>query len=89
MEKLAILEQGEGYVAYDCDTCIYIKLEKDAVVADHQHSHKETVFLLEGEVEVTIVNETTIISAPSKLIIPGNTYHKFKALTEVTGLEMK
>ncbi|MCX6753837.1 MAG: cupin domain-containing protein [Candidatus Nomurabacteria bacterium] len=88
-EKVKIIEKLEGVIAYDCDKVYYVRLQKGAVLSDHSHNHKETVFLMEGEAEAIIGEKTQIVKAPAKLVIPSNIYHKFTALTDLIGLEIK
>jgi quercetin dioxygenase-like cupin family protein len=89
IEKVNIIEQSKWCTAYDCDIILYIRLKKWTSASDHIHGHAETVFLMEGEGEMILWNKKKIIKAPAKLIIPANTYHKFTALTDVIGLEIK
>ena len=89
IEDIKIIEQNKEYVAYDCDAMLYVHLQKWAIVSDHTHTHQETVFLMAGTVEMIMGNETQTITAPQKIVIPANTYHKFTALTDVIGLETK
>jgi mannose-6-phosphate isomerase-like protein (cupin superfamily) len=44
---------------------------------------------MEGEAEYIIGKETQTIKAPAKITIPPNTYHKFTAMSDVIGLELK
>ena len=76
-------------VAYDCDSIYYICLAPLTVVSDHTHDKEETVFLVEWQAEVVLSTEKYIIDAPKKITIPANTYHKFTAITDVIGLEIK
>ena len=89
VEKVKISEKFEGCTAYDCGTVLYILLAKGTTVSDHTHKHKETIFLMEGEVEALIGSEKVKITAPGKITIPKNTYHKFTAITDTIGLEIK
>jgi len=88
-EDIKIVEQYEWCIAYDCDKVLYVCLKKWVVESNHRHEHEEVVFLMEGKVEAIIEDKTQIISSPAKIIIPPNTYHKFTALTDVIGLEIK
>lgn len=88
-EEVKIIEKSEGVIAYDCDKIYYVRLQKGAILSDHTHSHEETVFLMEGEVEVILGDKTEKVKAPAKLVIPANTYHKFTAITDSIGLEIK
>jgi len=53
------------------------------------HNHEEVVFLMDGRVEAIMGNKKLKIKAPAKLIIPSNMYHKFTAMTDLVGLEIK
>ena len=87
--KLQKIEDLNGCIAYDCGKMLYISLEKGAIDSDHSHNYPETVFLMKGEVEIILGEKKESIAAPAKIIIPANTYHKFTAVTEVIGLEIK
>lgn len=89
IEDIKIIEQNKDYVAYDCDTMLYVQLKKWAVVSDHTHSHEETVFIIQGVAEMIIGDKLSTITSPQKIVIPANTYHKFTALTDIIGLEIK
>ena len=89
IEEIKIAEQFQGCVAYDCGPVLYIRLEKGATASDHTHTHEEILFLMEGEAEATIGDKTQIIKSPAKTVIPPNVYHKFTALTDLVGLEIK
>lgn len=89
IEEINIIEQTNGCIAYDCGPILYICLEKGAFASDHFHKHEETLFLMEGGAEAIIGEQKQKIKAPAKLIIPSNVYHKFTALTDLIGLEIK
>jgi quercetin dioxygenase-like cupin family protein len=89
IEDVEVIEHFKGCIAYDCGAVFYIRLQKWATLSDHIHNHQETVFLMEGEGEMILWDKKQIVNAPVKLTIPSNTYHKFTALTDLIGLEIK
>lgn len=89
IENIAIMEKTDEYIAYDCGTMLYVQLKKWAVVSDHTHNHQETVFIMQGMAEMIVGDTITTVTSPKKIIIPANVYHKFTALTDVVGLEIK
>ena len=89
IKNVAILEQYDGCKAYDCDSIYYIRLAPWTVASDHTHDKEERVFLMEGKAEIILGSKLYIIEAPKKITIPANTYHKFTAITDVIGLEIK
>ena len=89
IEKLNRLWPDEkGFTAYDCESFVSIKFEKGFESA-HSHSESEVIFLIEGELEMTLETEKQRISAPLKITILPNLYHKFTALTDGIALEIK
>lgn len=88
-QDVKIIQNFEGCKAYDCDLVLYICLEKGAVVSNHTHNHQEIVFLMDGTAEAIIGKDTRIINSPAKVVIPPNVYHKFTAITNLIGLEIK
>lgn len=89
IEEVKIIEKSEGVIAYDCDKAYYVRLQKGGILSDHIHDQEETVFLMEGEIEMIVGDTKQIVKAPAKLVIPANTYHKFTAITDIIGLEIK
>jgi len=61
----------------------YIFRNKGTISADHTHEEAETLYLVQGEVEITIENETELMKAPSKVVIEEGVYHKLIALTDI------
>lgn len=88
-EEVKIIEQSNEVTAYDCDKVYYVRLKKGGILSDHNHGHEETVFLMEGEAEVILGDKKEIVKAPARLVIPSNVHHKFTALTDLIGLEIK
>jgi quercetin dioxygenase-like cupin family protein len=89
VEELKIIEQSNEVTAYDCGKVYYVRLKKGGILSDHNHSHQETVFLMEGEAEVILGDKIITAKAPVKLVIPPNIHHKFTAITDIIGLEIK
>lgn len=88
-EDVKILEHYQGCIAYDCDAMYYIRLDKGATASDHIHEDEEIIYLMEGEAEMILGDAVQKISAPIKITIPPNTYHKFTALSDLIGLEIR
>ena len=89
LETVNIIEQYEWCIAYDCDAVYYVELKAGTSISDHIHEHEETIFLMKGKAEMILGEEKQVVEAPAKLTIPSNVYHKFTAITDVIGLEIK
>ncbi len=48
----------------------------------HQHAHEEVWTVVEGELEVTIADDTQLAHAGCVAIVPPNTLHGVKALSD-------
>lgn len=83
LETIKIIKSDERGVIYDCGKSSFISRQKGSISADHTHEDAETIYLVKGEVELTIGDETKIVQAPIKFSYPGNTYHKLVALTDI------
>lgn len=86
---LKTIEECENVFAYDCGEVYYIEMKKGGIASDHTHGWEDVVFLMKGEVEFTSGDTIRRIKAPVKIVIPPGVYHKFVALTDVTGVEVK
>ncbi len=87
IEKLRIIKSDERGIMYDCDKLNFISRKKGTINADHSHNDYEILYLVKGEAELTIGDETKTVEAPVKIEIPENTYHKLVALSDIEILE--
>lgn len=58
----------------------YLELDEGAVVPEHHHPHEQAGMLLEGEIELTIGDETRLCRPGGMFIIPPNTPHRAVAV---------
>ncbi|MFH0714091.1 MAG: cupin domain-containing protein [Candidatus Micrarchaeota archaeon] len=81
--KIRIIKQDERGIIYDCGKSRFISRKKNTVSANHKHKDSEIGYLVKGEVELTIGNETKIIKAPIRFKMGANIYHKLVALSDI------
>lgn len=72
---------------YDCYPIKWIERHKGSISADHSHQRPEILYLMKGEIELTIDQSVTKIHAPVKISIEPNQYHKVLALTNIILIE--
>ena len=53
-----------------------LELDADSVVPTHHHPHEQAGMLLEGEMELTIGDETRLCRPGDMFIIPGGVSHR-------------
>jgi len=83
LENIKIIKSDERGVIYDCGKLSFISRKKGSTSANHTHKHAEVIYLVKGEIELTIGNETKIVKAPIKFGYASNIYHKLVALTDI------
>lgn len=87
LKDLRIIKSDERGIMYDCDKLKFILRKKDTISADHLHKDPEILYLVRGEIKLTIGKETKKVFAPMRIDIPPNIYHKLVALSDVELLE--
>jgi len=83
IKKLPIVKSDKRGIIYNCNSVNFLFRKKGTVSSDHTHKEGEDIFLVEGEIELTIGNETKKVKAPIKIEIEPNVYHKIVALTDI------
>lgn len=83
IEDIPVLKKDGRGVIYRCEPINYIVRKKGTVSANHTHEEAETLYLVEGKVELTIGKETEIVEAPKKFSVKPNEYYKVVALTDI------
>ena len=64
-------------------TYAFWEIDADAVLPEHQHPHEQVSIITKGELELTIDKDTQILNPGMVAIIPSNTNHSARALTDV------
>jgi len=83
INNIDIIKSDERGVIYDCGKSCFISRKKGTVSANHSHEDPEIVYLVRGEIELTIGDETEIVKAPAMFETGPNVHHKLIALTDI------
>ncbi len=59
----------------------HVTIDKGAVLPEHAHIHEQITHIVAGELEMTVNNQTNVLSAGMSVTIPSNVIHSAKALT--------
>ena len=70
------------YFHSDNMTFGYYAVEAGASIHEHSHPQEEVWHIIAGELEVTIAGKTQVAGPGSVAIIPSNTVHSVKALSD-------
>ncbi len=85
---LKFIKEKNGFESYQAEDStgrgfkIYYG-KKGAIAGDNNINPKETIYLIDGEVELVIDNKIEIVKAPAEFQVPEKTYHKITALTDI------
>jgi len=63
-------------------TFAHWKIKAGAHLPKHAHPHEQVVNMIDGEFELTIAGETRRLGPASVAIIPSNTPHSGRAITD-------
>ncbi len=63
-------------------TLVYWDVEAGAALPEHEHMHEQVTHLTEGEFEMTVAGETSILKAGSVVVIPSDVTHSGRAITK-------
>ena len=81
-----IKEPVPGYKAVfvhsDYMTVAYWDVEEGALMPEHSHPHDQVANVVEGKFDFTLAGEPRVLEPGSAAIIPPNTPHSGKAITQ-------
>ena len=64
-------------------TFAFWEIDMNAILPAHQHPHEQVSIVTKGELELTIGNTTQVLKQGMVAVIPSNTSHSAKAITDV------
>jgi mannose-6-phosphate isomerase-like protein (cupin superfamily) len=72
ISKLKLIKSDERGEVWDCDKLNFVSRKKGSVSGDHIHeaNNFEILYLIKGEIELTVDKETQVVKAPAKLKYP-------------------
>ena len=59
----------------------HVSIDKGAELPEHYHIHEQITYIVDGELEMTIDGQTSILQAGMSAVIPSNIKHSAKAIT--------
>lgn len=83
LDPIRIIKSDDRGTILDCGKSKFIARKQGSVSADHAHDDPEIVYLVKGEIELTIGDETQVVKAPVRFESGPNVYHKLVALTDI------
>ena len=69
-------------------TIAYYDIDADAEAPEHAHPHEQIVNMVEGQYELTVDGAPLVLGPGTVVVIPPNTRHSGKALTDCRILDV-
>lgn len=76
------------YVHGETTTFGYIKIKGGSILAEHHHPHEQITYIIEGELELKVGNETYIMTPGSTQVISSNIPHSAVAKVDCTIIDV-
>ena len=86
LDHLKQLDLAEGIRARVVNTdnlsLSYVDLDAGAVMPEHAHPHEQVVNVIDGELELTVDGQATILKRGLSMVLPPMVPHSGRALTD-------
>jgi len=81
---MKLLKENEVGKTYQAEKCKILYRNKGAIIGDNAINAHELIYFITGSAEITTEDKTWVIESPAQVEFPAKTYHKIKALTDVS-----
>ena len=81
---MKLIKENEKGKTFQADGFKILYRHKNTIAWDNSENVKELIYFITGSAEITLKYKTWTIISPAKIEFPANTYHKIKALTDIS-----
>ncbi len=81
---IKLIKKNEKGETYQADNFKILYRYKNMTAGDNSENVEELIYFITGSAEITLRDKTWIIESPTKIEFPARTYHKIKALTDIS-----
>ncbi len=82
--EIRLIKKNEKGRTYQADGFKILYRCKGAIAGDNSENVEELIYFITGSAEVTLRDKTWVIESPAELRFPAKTYHRIKALTDIS-----
>ncbi|MBT7903086.1 hypothetical protein HN587_04415 [Candidatus Woesearchaeota archaeon] len=82
--EIKLIAENEKGKTFQADKFKILYRVKDSIAGDNEINVSESIYLITGSAKITLKDKTWIVNAPSNFQFPAKTYHKIKALTDIS-----
>ncbi len=81
---MKLIKDNDKGKTYETNNFKILYRYKGMIAGDNSINPKEVIYFITGSAEITLEDKTWIIQSPEKIIFPEKTYHKIKAITDIS-----
>jgi mannose-6-phosphate isomerase-like protein (cupin superfamily) len=81
---MRLIKENEKGKTFQAEGFKILYRNKNSVAGDNEENPEELIYFITGSAEITLKDRTWTIESPAKVEFPAKTYHKIKALTDVS-----
>lgn len=82
--EIKLINENEKGKTYQAEGFKILYRYKSKIAGDNSENVKEIIYFITGSAEITLGNKTWTVKSPARIGFPANTYHKIKALTDIS-----
>ncbi len=86
---MKLLKENEKGKTFQADGFKLCYRNEGSVSGDNEENPEELIYFITGSAEITLKDKTWTIEAPAEVHFPAKTYHKIKALTDISFVMFK
>lgn len=81
---MELIKENKKGKTYQADDFKILYRKKGAIAGDNEINKHEIIYFINGSAEITLKDKTWIVESPAMTEFPKETYHKIKALTDIS-----
>jgi len=81
---MELIKENEKGKTYQAGGFKILYRYKGMIAGDNSKNVKELIYFISGSAEITLKDKIWVIESPTKIEFPAKTYHKIKALTDIS-----
>ncbi len=82
--SIKLIKENEKGETYQAPGFKILYRYKNSISGDNDINVEELIYFISGKVEITLENKVWKIEPPAEIKIPAKTYHKIKALSDIS-----
>ena len=81
---MKLIKENNKWKTYDEWSFKILYRSNWSIAWDNSENVKELIYLITWTAEITLKDDTWVLKSPAKIEFPEKTYHKIKALTDIS-----